>query len=108
MDAAFAKVARIYQRECRLDHAPSDWKGPHRSEVVDGRLLAFALAVGGDKPSLEHLWTCAAQRRRGIATELVRALVEDLGSPLVVWHVVSEGGAGWRDSAQERRLVHAE
>jgi hypothetical protein len=107
-EAAFEKAALVYKLECGLDFSPFGsfgWQGSQRVRVIDGRLVAFALVVAADKPCLEHLWTCAAKRKLGVATELVRELVCELGSPLLVYHVVSDAGQAWCVAAEHAGLV---
>jgi len=102
VEAAFETAALIYKRECSLDITPAPWVGPKRFRVVGDVLVAFALVIPDPdgRQVLEHLWTCAQQRRSGVATDLVRELVGALGTPLLVYHVVSEAGEALATSAE--------
>ena len=105
VDLALERAARIYQLECALDFSPADWSGARRIRVLEGRLVGFAMAVLNDEPYLEHVWTCAARRKQGVATQLVRELVEELGLSLLVYHVATAAGEAWCRSAERAGLI---
>lgn len=104
--AAFDIAAEIYRRECRWDFAPGYcWPGPKECEVIDSRLIGFALGSDRDgRHFLEHLWVCADRRRTGVATGMVRRLVTRAGEPLLVGHT-TQNGMAWSKAAREDRLI---
>ena len=82
----------------------SEWSGPKTLEIRDGRLVGFAFALSIGIACLEHLWVCDESRRDGIATDLVRQLVADLGQPLLVGFVTDDGEA-WSKNAEWSGLI---